>query len=58
MYAYSTVGPVVAPYTMGAAPYMYNAFNRFRYGWGPNYGLGYGGYLPYGATMMGYGSWY
>lgn len=59
MYGYSTVVPAMTPYAAAAAVPYYSGWNRFRYGWGPNYGVGMGyGYMPYGASMMGYTGWY
>ena len=48
---------MMAPYAAAAAPYLYNGWYRYRHGWGPNYGIGMGGYgyMPFSNAMMGYG---
>ena len=57
MLAYTAAGPIMSSYGMGMNPYYYNSFSRFRYGYGPNYGLGYpgAGYMPYAGYMGGMG---
>jgi hypothetical protein len=51
--AMTAAGPLMSSWAggMGANPYYYGGgFNRFRYGYGPNYGLGGGMYGGYGGA--------
>lgn len=51
--AMTAAGPLMSSWGAGANPYYYGGgFNRFRYGCGPNYGLGGG---MYGGMYGGYG---